>query len=163
MVDRRTVIKSLFIASGLACLAPFFPMGKFLTPESQTSFPRQKVGNIEDIPVGGQLFVVYPKTGDPAKDTDPFRQFVIIRLSENELYAYSRVCIHLWCLVDYKNDKNLIECPCHGSQYDPKSGFAVAGPASKQPNRYLPILKIEVDENGDIYAIGIEGEIGYGR
>lgn len=163
MVDRRTVIKSLFVASGIAALAPFFPLGKFLTPEAQANYPRQKVGNINDMPILGQLFVTYPKTGDPAKDNDPFRQFLIIKTGENEVRAYSRVCIHLWCLVDYKKEKDLIECPCHGSQYRKEDGYAVAGPAAKQPNRYLPILKVEIDSNGDIYAIGIEGEIGYGR
>ncbi len=163
MVDRRTVIKSIFVASGIAALAPFFPLGKFLTPEAQQNYPRQKVGNINNIPVLGQLFVTYPKTGDPAKDNDPFRQFLIIRTSENEVKAYSRVCLHLWCLIDYKKEKDLIECPCHGSQYRKEDGYGIAGPVAKQPNRYLPILKVEVDENGDIYAIGIEGEIGYGR
>lgn len=163
MVDRRTVVKSLFIASGIAALAPFFPLGKFLTPEVQSLYPRQKVGNINDIPIHGQLFVTYPRTGDPSKDSDPFRQFIIIRTGENEVKAYSRVCIHLWCLVDYNKEKDVIQCPCHGSQYRKEDGYAIAGPASQQPNRYLPTLKVEIDSNGDIYAIGIEGEIGYGR
>lgn len=163
MVDRRSVLKSLFIASGIAVLAPFFPLGKFLTPEAQASYPRQRVGNISNIPIFGQLFVTYPRTGDPTKDDDPFRQFLIIRTGEREVKAYSRVCIHLWCLVDFKKEIDLIECPCHGSQYRKEDGYAVAGPAAKQPNRFLPILNVEIDDEGNIYAVGIDGEIGYGR
>ena len=164
MPNRRDVIKALAAASGLACLAPFIPLGKFLTPESGTAPPRQKIANIEDIPIGTERFVVYPRSGDPARDKDPFKQFSVVRTGEREVVGYSRVCIHLWCLISLdKETGNTFQCPCHGSIYTVEDGFAIAGPAAKQPNRYLPKLLLEIDEAGDIYAVGVEGEIGYGR
>ncbi len=161
MVDRRNMLKQLAAISGLACLAPFLPLGKFLTPETGEQLKRQKIGNLNDMPIDQQIFVVYPKTGDPAKDNDPFKQFIVVRTGERELVGYSRVCIHLWCLV--KKSGDVFECPCHGSAYTIEDGYAIRGPAAKQPNRYLPKLLLEIDDNGDVYAVGVEGEIGYGR
>ncbi len=160
-MNRRDVIKQLAAISGLACLAPFLPLGKFLTPESGSELQRQKIGNLNEMPIGQQVFVVYPRTGDPARDADPFRQFIIVRTGERSLVGYSRVCIHLWCLISKSDD--VFECPCHGSIYTIEEGFAIRGPAAKQPNRYLPKLLLEIDDNDDVYAVGVEGEIGYGR
>lgn len=162
-VNRRDLLRSFLIFSGFLTLAPFLPIGKFLSQEIKFERYRQKIANVNDLPPNSRLVFTYPITGDIEKDSDPFRKFVLIRLPDGRLRAYSMVCLHLWCLVDYKPERLQIECPCHGSIYDPYTGKGIRGPVANQPNKILPEVKLEVDENGDIYAVGVVGVVGYGR
>jgi nitrite reductase/ring-hydroxylating ferredoxin subunit len=139
------------------------PVGRYLTSEQASQQARQKIANINELPPNSRKIFTYPVTGIRSKDSDPFRKFVLIRLPNGELKAWSMVCLHLWCLVDYKPKREQIECPCHGSIYDPKTGVGVAGPVAVQQNKTLPEVKLEVDENGDIYATGVIGVVGYGQ
>jgi len=74
------------------------------------------------------------------------------------LVAYSGLCQHRGCPVDYKSDQELFVCPCHRSIFDPSgSGVVVEGPSQ----RGLPRVVIEV-RNGAVYATGIENGPVYG-
>jgi nitrite reductase/ring-hydroxylating ferredoxin subunit len=69
---------------------------------------------------------------------------VLVHLDNGDFVAYSAVCTHQGCDVDYK-DGNLA-CPCHGSIFDPADGAAVvAGPAQ----RPLPEIPVKV-EGGEV-------------
>lgn len=50
-------------------------------------------------------------------------------------FAVSRICTHLGCKVNFMEDKQLIECPCHESQFTPY-GEVVTGPATKNLTTY---------------------------
>ena len=40
--------------------------------------------------------------------------------------AYSAICPHTGCeVVNWFADRQILECPCHNSQYDPKAGARV--------------------------------------
>ncbi len=162
-MKRRDFVKGIVLASGIVGITPFIPAGKFLVTTFSFKYVRQKIANVNDIPPNNRLLFTYPKTGDIEQDSDPFRKFLLIRLPNGEFKAYSAVCLHLWCIIDYKPDKVDIECPCHGSTYNAQTGVAFKGPASKQFNKTLPEVKLEIDDNGDIYANGVIGVIGYGR
>jgi Rieske Fe-S protein len=162
-ISRRDALKSLAALSGTLALTPFLPIGDFLIQSTTFNIQRQRIANIKDIPFNSRLIFTYPITGNTERDNDPFRKFVLIRLPNGQFKAYSTVCLHLWCLVDYKTERQQIECPCHGSIYDPNTGIAIRGPAALQPNKTLPEVKLEIDEKGDIYANGIIGVIGYGK
>jgi Rieske Fe-S protein len=56
--------------------------------------------------------------------------------------AYSAVCVHTGCdVTNWDPDRQLLECPCHYSFYDPKQGGkVVSGPAP----RPLPALPLRV-------------------
>ena len=162
---RRNVLKSLFGAGLVLTLAPFLSWGQFLYRKSAKEAIRQKVANIKDIPPNSDLTFPFPRTDDPKVDSDPFRQYALIHLPEGELKAFSKVCVHLWCLWGYFPDSRQMQCPCHGSVYNPDTGVAIAGPAAFQPypNNALPELKVEIDENGDIYVSQPDGTVGVGR
>ncbi len=42
--------------------------------------------------------------------------------------AYSAVCTHLGCIVDYDATSSQIVCPCHDGHFNPASGGVVSGP-----------------------------------
>ncbi len=66
-----------------------------------------------------------------------------------ELTAFSSVCTHLGCLVNWDNNKKEFICPCHAGKYD-MNGNVIAGPPPGPLTR-LP-LKIE---DGKVY-IGVK-------
>lgn len=83
-----------------------------------------------EVPTGSA--VKFQEGGDPA---------VLVHLDSGEFVAYSAVCTHKGCTVAYNAESGTLDCPCHGSVYDPSEGAAVQqGPAP----RPLPEISIEV-------------------
>ena len=163
---RRSILKTVFGTSLLVALAPFLSWGGFLFRREQTSGGiRQRLINLNDFPPNSKLTFPFPATGDPMVDSDPFRQCILVHLPNGQLKAYSKVCVHLWCLYDYITTKGEFQCPCHGSVYNADTGVAVKGPAALQPypTNTLPEVSIEVDRDGTVYATGLKGRVGYGR
>lgn len=63
-----------------------------------------------------------------------------MRLSGGEFVAYSTVCTHEGCTVEYDPESRNLACPCHGGVFDPANGAeVVSGP----PPRLLPEVRIE--------------------
>jgi cytochrome b6-f complex iron-sulfur subunit len=63
--------------------------------------------------------------------------------SSKGFYALGAVCTHLGCLTAWKEELDLIACPCHGSRFN-RDGIKVAGPAP-QP---LPWFKVWLADDG---------------
>ena len=50
---------------------------------------------------------------------------------EGDLHAFDDWCSHQQCsLAEGDLDGTIVECPCHGSQFDVTTGEAVQGPAT---------------------------------
>jgi nitrite reductase/ring-hydroxylating ferredoxin subunit len=165
LVSRRTYLRGLLGAAVAIVLAPFVNLVAFFYRSDEASAQRQKIANLKELTPGTAVYFAYPKTGDPKIDNDPFRQYVLVMTNEGDLRVYSRVCVHLWCLPTYLPQKGALICPCHGTIYRENDGVAIEGPGAYQPypTNALPMGVIEVDTNGDIWLVGIEGRIGYGR
>jgi len=71
--------------------------------------------------------------------------YALIRIG-SEFRAFSKVCTHLGCIVDWKAKEGIFRCPCHNAVFD-ANGSVVSGPAP----RPLPHLKVEV-ANGKVYV-----------
>jgi cytochrome b6-f complex iron-sulfur subunit len=67
----------------------------------------------------------------------------------NKCWALSRKCTHLGCRINYHEDKDILECPCHQSRFDVATGEVVNGPA-KKPLTFLPVEK---RQNDPIYVV----------
>jgi nitrite reductase/ring-hydroxylating ferredoxin subunit len=67
------------------------------------------------------------------------------------LYAFDDVCSHQQCsLSEGDLDDTVIECPCHGSQFDVASGDVVQGPAVD------PLDVFEVREEDGELQVSVE-------
>ena len=173
--------------AGLA-FTPFVPFGNFMPNPSIVSFGKteiylestKKQANVNTVPVNYGETISYPRTKDPVLDAEPFRKWQFIRLpeglggAENDVSSfriYSNICLHLWCLWEYKTDEMNGACPCHGSIYDIRNGRSIAGPASVQaePSNVLPFLGMEIDSDGMMWILpptfnaDSNGIVGYGR
>ncbi len=72
----------------------------------------------------------FTNSGDPA---------VLVHLESGDFVAYSAVCPHQGCTVEYQQDSGQLACPCHGSAFDPAdSGAVLSGPA-QQPLSDIPV------------------------
>ena len=76
--------------------------------------------------------------------TNVERRAYVIRIAEG-FRALSAVCTHLGCITRFQPDRNIIACPCHGSQFT-LAGDVVAGPAPR-PLRWL---QMSLSEKGEL-------------
>ena len=71
------------------------------------------------IPVGKAKSFIDPATGGPAWAVHP---------SYGTFIAFSAVCTHAGCPVQYDPATVQFVCPCHGGVYNARTGHVVSGP-----------------------------------
>jgi len=59
---------------------------------------------------------------------------------DDKCWALSRKCTHLGCKLNYHEDRDILECPCHQSRFNVETGQVMKGPAQK-PLTFLPVEK----------------------
>ncbi|HEX9077406.1 MAG TPA: Rieske (2Fe-2S) protein [Anaerolineae bacterium] len=72
---------------------------------------------------------------------------MIVNTAEGGVKAFSAICTHLGCVVDWNKSKNVIQSPCHDGRFNPVTGTVVSGP----PPRPLPAYELSV-KDGKIYV-----------
>lgn len=81
--------------------------------------PANAIAAISDLNVGSALQIKLA-SGDPG---------ILIRTATDSVCAFSAVCTHQGCTVDYDQASKELICPCHGARFDPlQNGKAIAGP-----------------------------------
>ncbi len=97
------------------------------------------VGPATSVPVGGSAAFTDPASGDPA---------LVIQQTADNFVAFDAICPHAGCTVAYQTSARIIACPCHGSEFNPRTGAVVTGPATSG----LTPIKIIKGANGDLYV-----------
>jgi 3-phenylpropionate/trans-cinnamate dioxygenase ferredoxin subunit len=98
-----------------------------------------KVGEVGEIPEGGL-------SGFSVRD-----RAVAIANVGGDLHGFDDVCTHQQCsLSEGELEGTVVECPCHGSQFDVTSGEVVHGPAVE------PVDVFEVREEGADIQVLVE-------
>lgn len=73
---------------------------------------------------------------------------ILVATAGKKYFAMGNVCTHNGCrLSGGKLEGEIVRCPCHGSQFNVKTGEAVHGPA-KNPE---PVFSI-TEENGELFV-----------
>jgi len=98
------------------------------------------IGPARDVPVGGSASFTDPSTGDPS---------LVIQHTAGEFVAFDAICPHAGCTVSYQSGADIITCPCHGSEFNPKSGAVLLGPATTG----LTPIKMIKGSNGNLYVV----------
>jgi len=52
---------------------------------------------------------------------------LVIRLSDEKFKAFSAICTHLGCVVQWDAGRKVIACPCHAAEFSAE-GQVVSGP-----------------------------------
>jgi thiosulfate dehydrogenase [quinone] large subunit len=97
------------------------------------------VGPASSVPVGGSATFTDPASGDPA---------LVIQHPAGEFLAFDAVCPHAGCTVAYAPSAGVIACPCHGSEFNARTGAVIRGPAATG----LTTIKMSKGANGDLYV-----------
>lgn len=131
--QRRDFLKYLLGGSFVAWLASvLYPLLAYLRPPKlgEMEVTSLKVGKLNDIPPNsGTIFKFGSKPG------------LLVKPASGELKAFSAVCTHLDCTVQYRDDLGVIWCACHNGKYD-LNGRNIAGP----PPRPLEVFKVIVKD-----------------
>ena len=124
------------------------------------NYPKRAVGKAGAMPVNQAVNFTYPDNSSPC---------AAIRMGaavpggvgpNKDIVAYSTMCTHMGCPVNYDGGTKTFKCPCHYSIFDPEnSGQMVCGQATED----LPRIALEYDAKTDsVTAVGVDGLI-YGR
>ena len=112
------------IAAAVAA-AVIYPVYEYLAPrrtadnQGKVAFPQTDVP-----PDGAKFFDFHGASG------------VVVRKKNGELAAFSAVCTHLGCIVQWEKEKQDFLCPCHAGRYS-ADGAVIAGPPPR-PLAKLP-------------------------
>jgi glycine/D-amino acid oxidase-like deaminating enzyme/nitrite reductase/ring-hydroxylating ferredoxin subunit len=60
---------------------------------------------------------------------DGMSKAAVYRDANGKLHAFSAVCPHLKCIVEWNSDEKTFDCPCHGSRFS-SLGKLINGPAN---------------------------------
>ncbi|MGO9659264.1 MAG: Rieske 2Fe-2S domain-containing protein [Acidimicrobiales bacterium] len=113
-------------------------------PTSTAAAPVPKgtrIGPAADVPVGSA-----------ASFTDPAKQVpaLVVQIKSDDFRAFSAVCPHAGCTVQFDGANDVFACPCHGSVFSATTGAVLQGPA---PTGLSPI-PVALGPNGQLYVDG---------
>jgi arsenite oxidase small subunit len=168
--QRRTLLKYGVVASAIVAVGGLGALVRFTSnpapsgPSTRT-FPRLRVGNVNNLVVGQSLIFAYPLDNEPN---------ILVKLGvpaqggvgpDGDIVAFSQICQHLGCNYgflsrgasppcnpSYQATKPVGYCCCHGTIYDFTTNATVVSGPSPRPQ---PQVTLAVDGVGDIYAVGM--------
>ena len=118
----------LATSAGAFLLSALYPVARYLIPPPTGESAAGTIAlalKPEDVkPNTGQLF----KFGN--------RPAILVRTPAGELRAFTAVCTHLNCTVQYRPDLSHIWCACHNGHFD-LNGKNIAGPPPRALDPYV--------------------------
>lgn len=130
--SRRKIINYILgSAAGGFLMSVFYPVFKFLIP------PKIREANPISVSAG-KISDIKPNSGQIIKFGR--KPVILIRTESGELRAFSAICTHLECIVQYRPDFKHIWCACHNGHYNLK-GINIAGPPPRPLEPYKVNLK----------------------
>ncbi len=130
--SRRRVLEwFLGTTLGAVALSVLYPIFRFVIPPEKAESGNNRVlaGTLSQLASNsGRVFRFGPK---PA---------LLVRLPNGDLRAFSAICTHLGCTVQYRADLQGIWCPCHNGLYN-LQGANVSGPPPKPLEQYAVAVK----------------------
>ena len=131
--SRRRLL-NWFLGTSLGALlaAIVYPVARFLKP------PEVETASTNEVDAGA--------TNDPEYVAKGYRivrfgsePVIVVRVSETDFRAFSAVCTHLACIVEYRKANQVIHCNCHNGEFN-LQGQVVGGP----PPKPLPAFSIHL-------------------
>jgi len=123
---RRFVEWFLGSTLGAVALSVLYPVFRFVIPPEVAESATNGVlaGTLSQMPSNsGKVFRFGSKPG------------LLIRLPSGDVRAFTAICTHLGCTVEYRPDLQEIWCPCHNGFYN-LQGVNVAGPPPRALEEY---------------------------
>jgi arsenite oxidase small subunit len=182
---RRRFLKTTVVASAIIAIGGVSAVAKSLTVPAQTSaaptsFPKiqlfdsnNNIITVNSLQMNQLILFYYPLNDEPN---------ILVKLGvqaengvgpDGDIVAFSDICQHLGCNPgfvakgqsppcnsSYQAPGPVMYCCCHGSIYDLERNAEVIGGPAPRP---VPRVILEVDEVGNIYAVGMSPPTIYGH
>ncbi len=159
-VGRRQFLKGGGAAAVSAATLAGRPREARATPAlARVNYPSNRLANVGELEVDQPLYIAYPDADSPG---------VLIKLGQpaengvgpdQDIVAFSTLCPHKGYGLLYVADDKSLNCPGHYSRFDcERGGLEIWGQATQN----LPQFKLRIDDQGDLYAEGVD-ELIYGR
>jgi arsenite oxidase small subunit len=143
------------VAATVAASAP----ARATPAPARIDYPSDRLANIAELEVNQPLDVGYPDADSPG---------VLLKLGQaveggvgpdGDIVGFSTLCPHKGFGLYYDASDRVFNCPGHYSRFDAeKGGLQIWGQATQN----LPQFNLRVDDQGDIFAEGVD-ELIYGR
>jgi len=138
-----------------------------------TTFPKVLIASVSQLQVNKPISFNYPLDDTPNLLID-VGQAAEGGIGPNKsIVAFSNICQHLGCTYGYLAPGGSPPCEgsytapgpmgyccCHGSQYDFLQAAKVVGGPAPHP---VPMVTLEIDSSGNIYATGMGPPVIYGK
>jgi cytochrome b6-f complex iron-sulfur subunit len=134
--------RRIFLGTSLGALAAasvaavLYPVFRYLSPVAGAGSVAKITFSDKDLQEGDARFFEF--AGSSA---------VLVRKSGGELVAFSAVCTHLGCIVQWEKQKQSFLCPCHAGLYS-ADGKVVSGPPPK------PLARIPLAVANGVITVG---------
>ena len=135
--DRRSFLDALLAVGFVStAIAIAYPVSRYLIPPASGEPATQsadagRAGSLK--PNTAAIFKFGSKPG------------IVVRTSEGDIRAFSAVCTHLDCTVQFKTDTSQFWCACHNGTYD-LGGNVVSGPPPRGLEKFVVNLRGEGDD-----------------
>jgi cytochrome b6-f complex iron-sulfur subunit len=125
MSDQKHLTRRSFLGGALTawlfvtCLPALYAAIKYVIPPNIRERVMEVInaGKFSGIPSNGAKIVKFNK-----------KAIILVRTEGDQVKAFSAVCTHLGCIVQFVPEGRIFKCNCHGSQFD-LTGKNIAGPA----------------------------------
>lgn len=122
MMTARRRFVSWFLGTSAGALVAMivYPVVRFMTPPRVPEATTREVeaGTTQDRELIDKAFKIVRFGAEPV---------ILIHPADSDFRAFSAVCTHLSCIVEFRKDKGVIWCNCHSGVYD-LNGKNIGGP-----------------------------------
>jgi cytochrome b6-f complex iron-sulfur subunit len=126
--DRRTFLDALLAAGFVSTAAAIaYPVARFVIPPASGEPATASA-------VAGKASALKPNSGRIFKFGS--KPAIVVRTADGEVRAFSAVCTHLDCTVQFKADTSQLWCACHNGTYD-LGGNVVSGPPPRGLEQFV--------------------------
>jgi len=136
-MDRRSFLGKLIgWMIGVTSAGSLIPIVGFLWPKKE-----QEVKNIFTDADGNPIPASLIEEGSFKLGLSKDGPTLVLK-REGQFLAFSAVCTHLGCIVQWKPEEGIFFCPCHAGKFD-ANGVNIAGPPPKPLKRYKVTISKE--------------------
>jgi len=135
--DRRRFLDALLTVGFVSTAAAIaYPVGRYLVPPASGEPATESV-------VAARVRALRPNSAAIFKFGS--KPGIVVRTADGDVRAFSAVCSHLDCTVQFKSDTSQLWCACHNGTYD-LGGNVVSGPPPRGLEKFVVNLRGEGDD-----------------
>ncbi len=143
--DRRRFLDAVLVVGFVSTAAAIaYPVAEFLVPPESGEPATSSV-------IAGKASALKPNSGTLFQFGN--KPGIVVRTADGDIRAFSAVCTHLDCTVQFKADTSQLWCACHNGTYD-LLGNVVSGPPPRPLEKFAVNLRGEPGQEDIVVSRG---------